>query len=92
MGRMYIDGDSHFRVDQMYVLPEFRRQGMGDLVIRMLLYEAQELNAAAVYLTCDKDVRDFFAGYGFMPVEGAENDMYIPAEFIKLGGCCGHEA
>ena len=95
-GRLYIDGDGHFDIGRVCVLKEARGQGMGDLIMRMLLYRAQELNAPAVYLSAPVDTVSFFAKYGPAPygevslIEGVPHrSMKADAEQINLEGTCG---
>ena len=95
-GRMHIDGLGHFVIDRVCSLKEARGQGLGDLIMRMLLYRAQELNAAMVFLATPPELVDFFARYGFK-VYGAltEEDgapqrlMRVLATEINLEGTCG---
>ena len=89
-GRLYIDADSHFRIDRLGVVPEKRGMYIGDLLARMLLYKAQELNAAGICITCPSDTVRFFARYGFT-LFGSENglaDMSVTADAIRLEGSC----
>lgn len=95
-GRLYIDEDGHFCIGRVGVLKEARGQGMGDLLMRMLLYRAQELNAPSVYLTAPVDTVAFFGKYGPEPYgeivmdEGrAQRKMKAAAEQINLEGTCG---
>ncbi len=89
-GRLYIDDDSHFRIDLVGVVPKKRGQYMGDLMARMLLYRAQELNAPSVYLTAPENVIRFFARYGFVAVARHDGlvDMKVDAPDIRLEGSC----
>lgn len=98
-GRMYIDPASHFRIDTLGVLPTHRGRFVGDLLARMLLYKAQELNAGSVYLTCPNETAVFFSRYGFRPDCANENafdkasvHMRVDGDKISLEGTCscGH--
>ena len=64
-GRLYIDADDRFRIDAVCVRRELRSNGLGDLVMRMLLSRALELSAAQIYLSCAPEARGFFAKYTF---------------------------
>ena len=95
-GRMYIDSDAHFVIGRVCTLPEMRGRYLGDLLMRMLLYRAQELHAPAVYLTTPLDCVSFFARYGFKPVGkivedefGPQRFMCVAADEIDLEGTCG---
>ena len=95
-GRMYIDDDGHFVIGRVCTLPEMRGKYLGDLLMRMLLYRAQELHAPAVYLTAPVDCVSFFSRYGFKPAGrviedalGPQRFMCVPAEEIDIEGSCG---
>lgn len=87
-GRLYIDGDDHFRMDLVGVLPEKRRQGLGDLILRMLLQRALDLNAPAVVIDAPRELHPFFARYGFA-AEGASAMRATPSSIDACGGCGG---
>jgi N-acetylglutamate synthase-like GNAT family acetyltransferase len=71
-GRLYLDED-RFVIGCVTVLPEARGKGLGDLLMRMLLFRAQELGAPYAYaLVCPGD-EPFYARYGFQPA-GEELD------------------
>ena len=91
-GRMYVDGDSHFRIDYLGVLSHQRKKGVGDLLMRMLIYRAQDLHAASVYLNAPEEVSAFFERYGFRNADARANDgeralMATDAELSLSGGC-----
>ena len=87
-GRLYIDGDDQFRLDALAVLPQRRRQGLGDLMVRMLLQRALDLNAPAVVLDAPQDLVPFFSRYGFSPrLEGGM--AATPQSIDACGGCSG---
>ncbi|MBR6562115.1 MAG: GNAT family N-acetyltransferase, partial [Oscillospiraceae bacterium] len=65
-GRLYIEGDC-FRIGKVCVLKNARGRYMGDLVMRMLLYKAQELNCTSVSLSAPVNTVGFFARYGLSP-------------------------
>jgi len=95
-GRLYIDENSHFKLGRICVLKEMRGQGLGDLIMRMLLYRAQEMNAPAVYLSSQLPAVSFYTKYGFEPYgetildEGVPHRlMCVTAENINLEGTCG---
>ena len=90
-GRLYIDADSHFRIDRLGVLPDRRRNHLGDLLARMLLYRAQQLNAASVYADVPAPVVPFFARYGFARLDSSSDNlipMKVTADGIRLEGSC----
>ena len=89
-GRLYVDEDSCFRIDYIGVLPSQRRKYMGDLIARMLLYKAEELNAARIAADVPADLVYFFARYGFKIVEkqGDIAKMNVDQASIRLEGSC----
>lgn len=90
-GRLYIDADSHFRIDRLGVLPDRRGHDLGDLLARMLLYRAQQLNAASIYAEAPAAVAPFFARYGFARLDSSNADpiaMMVTADGIRLEGSC----
>ena len=90
-GRLFIDEDSHFRIDYLGVLPNERGKYIGDLIARMLLFRAQELNAASVYADVPRSTLRFFSRYGFKPVEASYTDvvkMAVANSEIRLEGTC----
>ncbi|MGI6173636.1 MAG: GNAT family N-acetyltransferase [Christensenellales bacterium] len=86
-GRLCIDGDGAFTVDAVGVLPDRRGRYLGDLLMRMLLYRALQLNAPRVHLFCGDDVAPFFARYGFKTA--GEGEMCASAAEIDIEGSCG---
>ena len=68
-GRLFIDRDGRFRVGRVCVLKDARGTGLSDLILRMLLFRARELNAASVYADVDPAAEDAFARYGFRTYE-----------------------
>lgn len=94
-GRLYLDETGRFTLDRVYVLPDERGQGLGDLLMRMLLFRAQELNAPEVHLLSPADTIAFFARYGLSPQGEMEADlrpMRALADEIDIeGSCCSHK-
>jgi predicted GNAT family N-acyltransferase len=93
-GRLYID-DDRITIGRVCVLKEWRGRQIGDFIMRMLLYRAQELNAGSVTLTARADKVNFYAKYGFEPVgdvvhiEGiAQRVMRVDGDKINIEGSC----
>ena len=80
-----------FWIGNVCVLPKARGQGLGDLMVRLLLFKAQEHGARRVCLTAPGGLIPFFARYGFQEKEslGGEESrlMELSGEKISLGGC-----
>ncbi len=81
--------DGAFRLGDLGVLEGFRRQRLGDLVLRLLLYKAQSHAAREVRLECPRDVTGFFSRLG-LKEESSSGDaveMMIPGDLIDLDTC-----
>ena len=78
-----------FRLGDIGVLESFRRQKLGDLVLRLLLYKAQSHAAREVRLTCPRDLTGFFARLGLREefVEHDSVEMLIQGDQIDLDSC-----
>ena len=82
--------DGSFRLGDICVLEPLRRQGLGDLVLRLLLYKAQDHSAREVRLLCPPDVTGFFSRLGLKKVHEADSspvEMMIRGEEIDLDTC-----
>ena len=95
-GRLIIDGKSRFQIGRVCVLPEARGRGLGDLVMRMLLYRALELGAGEVWVGAQLPAVGFYARYGLAPRGEVYDEEGVPhrwmtarAEEINLEGSCG---
>lgn len=94
-GRLYINGEDQFAIGRVCVLKEQRGRYMGDLVMRMLLYRAQELNCASVTLSAQLPAVGFYTRYGFKPVGELYEEEGVPhrrmtadKDEINLEGSC----
>ena len=98
--RLFIGPDSRFHIDTLGVLPTHRNRFVGDLLARMLLYKAQELNCGSVRIVAPNECAIFFARYGFRAT-GEETtlfnrpaiSMHVDGDKISLEGTCscGHD-
>lgn len=93
-GRLYVEGG--LRIGRVCVKAEWRGRGVGDFVMRMLLYRAQELNAGSVTLSAQVECVSFYERYGFEPYgevvydEGRPHRMMrVMGDKINLEGACG---
>jgi len=98
-GRLYIDDESRFHLGTIAVLPEYRHRGFGDLIARMLLYRALDLNAPSVCAVCPVNSIGFLQRYAMRPVGEVvrylEQDcrvMEASAEELNLEGSCHKSA
>lgn len=63
-GRLYMDDDSVATIDCVCTLEQLRNRGLGDLVMRMLLYRVLEMKLPCVKLTSPVKLTGFYARYG----------------------------
>jgi len=95
-GRLFISDEDKFTIGRVCTLKEHRGKGYGDLVLRMLLYRALELNAPDITISSQLGAMDFYARYGFEPTgkvtwdEGVEHrELRVLAGDARLEGSCG---
>lgn len=82
--------DGAFRIGGIGVRESCRGRRLGDLVLRLLLYKAQNHSAREVRLRCPRDLAGFFARLGFAAVEPSDpedTEMMIPGDQIDLDTC-----
>ena len=82
--------DGAFWLGDLGVLEDRRGQRLGDLVLRLLLYKAQNHAAREVRLRCPRNTAGFFARLGLAEVPSADPDtveMMIPGDRIDLDTC-----
>lgn len=73
-GRMLADG----HIGRMAVLKDYRGRGVGRLIIKTLLMEAEKLRKRSVFLNAQTRAAGFYAKYGFIQVGGEFPDANIP--------------
>ena len=82
--------DGAFWLGDLCVLEEYRRQHLGDLVLRLLLFKAREHAAREVRLSCPPDLTGFFARLGLREQPSGDSplvEMLIPGSEIDLYTC-----
>lgn len=67
--------DGAFCIGTIGVLAAHRRRGLGDLVVRLLLFKATEHHAKVVRLQAPKAMEPFFATYGFTEAGQGEDGL-----------------
>lgn len=75
-GRIYYQ--DMWRLGRICVLPEKRRQGFGDMVVRMLLDCAMQHHAPKVGLHAQMQAVDYYKKYGFVQVGEPFDDAGKP--------------
>jgi GNAT superfamily N-acetyltransferase len=71
----YFDGPL-MQLEELYVVPRRRNQGIGTALIRDVLYRARELRCGEVHITVDEvddDARRFYERHGFSDIEPGED-------------------
>ena len=80
-----------FHLGDVGVLEAERGKGLGDLLVRLLLFKAVSHYASQVELETPPETAPFFARYGFAPGQAAANSPTIPmsirGEDIALSHC-----
>ena len=82
--------DGAFWLGDICVLESFRRQGLGDLVLRLLLYKALDHAAREVRLVWQRELAGFFARLGLREQPADDpcfTEMYIFGSDIDLDTC-----
>ena len=81
--------DGAFRLGDLCVLRDRRGRGLGDLVLRLLLFKAQSHAAREVRLACPAELCGFFGRLGFHPdgAAGEQTEMLLEGDRIELDSC-----
>lgn len=96
-GRLYHDGKT-FRLGRLAVIKEYRGQGVGDMLIKVLLLKAFGFSPSKVCLSAQIHAKDFYERYGFF-VDGEEIEeegvrhvpMSVTKETLVFKSKCGHD-
>lgn len=80
MGRLVGDGSMYWYIQDVAVLPEYQRQGIGSAIVERLISHAQDSLAApwaSIGLTARKDKEPFYEKLGFtrLPNDGCGAGM-----------------
>ena len=94
-GRIWWQG-GEFHLGRIAVLKEKRGLGLGDLLMRMLLFKAKEHSARSVSLSAQLYAVPFYARYGFEPYGELIEDEGVPHQRMRVlgeridleGACC----
>lgn len=85
--------DGAFSIGLIGVLPQFRGQGFGDFLTRLLLFKALNHSARLVTLLTPPETLPFFRRYGFTPSGEPQAQGLIPCvlegQDILLDTCGG---
>jgi aralkylamine N-acetyltransferase len=78
MGRVISDGVSDGYVQDLVVLPEFRKTGIGARILSLLVKKCVESGISWIGLIAEPGTENFYLPFGFHPMEG-----HIPLIFRR---------
>jgi GNAT superfamily N-acetyltransferase len=76
MGRVISDGVSDGYIQDLVVLPEYRKTGIGTQIVATLVKKCVEQGISWIGLIAEPDTEKFYLPFGFHPMEG-----HVPLKF-----------
>jgi GNAT superfamily N-acetyltransferase len=76
MGRVISDGVSDGYIQDLVVLPEYRKTGIGAQIVSILVKKCVERGISWIGLIAEPDTEKFYLPFGFHPMEG-----HVPLKF-----------
>ena len=70
MGRVISDGVSDGYIQDLVVLPEYRKTGIGTRIVSLLVKKCIESGISWIGLIAEPDTEKFYLPFGFHPMEG----------------------
>jgi GNAT superfamily N-acetyltransferase len=70
MGRVISDGVSDGYIQDLVVLPEYRKTGIGAQIVSTLVKKCVERGISWIGLIAEPDTEKFYLPFGFHPMEG----------------------
>ena len=70
MGRVISDGVSDGYIQDLVVLPEYRKAGIGTNIVSTLVKKCVERGISWIGLIAEPDTEKFYLPFGFHPMEG----------------------
>ena len=90
-GRLFANEEGKFTIGRVCTLKEYRGQGYADLVLRMLLRRAKDMNVPDVTISSQIPAMGFYARFGFEPTgevtwdEGVEHrELFVRMENARF--------
>lgn len=83
-GRLYRRDDGRYFIGRVAVLPEFRRQHLGDLLMRMLIRRARNLGAGDVWVDSQSQAVPFYTALGFTRQDEGHLDEGVLHYYMRL--------
>ena len=87
-GSIYFDNCYH--IAHLNVLPQFQRQYIGDLMIRLLLIKGFNMMAEKIVIEPNENSVEFFKKYGFKQAESTFL-FEVTEETLIMNSTCGHD-
>ncbi len=78
MGRVISDGVSDAYIQDLVVLPEYRRRDIGTMILSALLEHCRAADLGWVALIAEPGTEDFYLPLGFRRMEG-----YVPMQWFR---------
>ena len=94
-GRMYpsLEHDA-VRIDRHVVAPAFRGKQYDDLLLRVMLYKAQQMPFSAIEASVGEAERELLTGFGFrpagLPQTGQDIVFFVPCSGVIWDSACKH--
>jgi aralkylamine N-acetyltransferase len=76
MGRVISDGVSDGYIQDLVVLPDYRKTGIGASIVSTLVKKSVERGISWIGLIAEPDTEKFYLPFGFHPMEG-----HVPLKF-----------
>ena len=76
MGRVISDGVSDGYIQDLVVLPEYRKAGIGSRIVSVLVKKCVEQGISWIGLIAEPGTEKFYLPFGFHPMEG-----HVPLKF-----------
>lgn len=93
-GRVLLEENKRAVLGRIAVLKEFRGDGIGDLVIRMLIRKAFDAGAETQSIHAQLYCKEFYERVGFKQISDVYDEVGIPHITMErrgdITGCCGH--
>lgn len=96
-GRIWHDG-SVFRIGRLAVIKRYRKQGVGDLALRLLLYKAFNSGAEELFVNAQVYIKELYKKFGFKECGEEFIDAGLPhipmslkKDDVVYPSACGHK-
>ncbi len=86
-GRLSFKDNKYF-LDKICVIKEFRGNGYGELIVRMLVRKAVNIGAEKTYAAADKESKIIFEKAGFNEINTYDNGEVLMMKTGDVGGHC----